>query len=226
MFLFATTNPSQAGLDKTQEQLIKQACMVAGQQTNELVNHLKEEYGVLTPSQRLAKQHNEAQLKLTELQIEDLELGNHLKRLDVVSKTCGMLKSDDKEAADAFARAKAEMNNKIKNFPELPKKETPEAKNSEIKQPTNSLLSMAAAPFVIVATKTGKIADTIANYSFAYVTNLKYLKGSFIDKHSIGINRALVAATAALITYKAYSLYTTKTHNNNDDDIFSDDNDY
>lgn len=240
LFLFTTANASQFNAsDTTKEKLIEQGAVVIGQQASDLINHLKEEYEILTPSQKLAKQHNEAQLVLAEknkilmdLNIEEKQLDVHLKKIATTKETCAGLPHNDKEAAEQMQKLKLAMMEFNKNLPKLPAQETTEIKKTELSiensvaQQKNSFSSMVVASFALAATKTGKIADTIADYSFGYITNLEYLKGSFVDKHSVGINRALVAATAVIITYAAYSLYKSKSQSDDDDDIFSDDFDY
>ena len=122
------------------------------------------------------------------------------------------------------------------NISELPTEKTPENKptqpeksdtktDNEVKA-TTGLFAAIAAPCYVVATAAGKCADSLAGYSFAYITESSRLKDTFIGKHATGINRALVAATIIITTYAAYSLYKSKTQTDDDDDIFADDNDF
>ena len=254
LFFFALAHSAQphTAADEFTKQGIKQASQVLGTQTNDLINYVKEQYGIVTPLQAAQQKNMDAQIKLSEKQmelneqqkilndkqielaekqIEDTTLDAHIKKLAAIKETCSLLPRNDPKALEAIKRSKAKLDDIIKDFPPLPEEETkpspesPAKKIDDIKA-KNSLFTLITTPFIFAATKTGKIADTIADYSFAYVTNLECLKGSFIDKHHIGINRALVATTVAVITYSAYKLYKAKTYVDNDDDIFNDDNDY
>jgi hypothetical protein len=78
---------------------------------------------------------------------------------------------------------------------------------------------------ILAATAAGEVADSLADYSFKYITSLDCFKDTFIDKHHIAINRALVAVTLYAITYKSYSLYKAYRAERNitEEDIFGDD---
>ncbi|HEX4068948.1 MAG TPA: hypothetical protein VHX42_02520 [Candidatus Babeliales bacterium] len=115
------------------------------------------------------------------------------------------------------------LENKSQNDPIQP--ENSNNSINEVKVKTG-LFAAISAPCIAVATKAGEYADFLAGYSFAYLTELPGLKETFIGKHSVGINRALVAATLIATTYAAYHLYTSKTQTDDDGDIFNDDDNY
>ena len=98
-------------------------------------------------------------------------------------------------------------------------------KNDQNKPKEEGFFKTLAGYSLFVATAAGTMADSIADYSFEYVTGLEQLKDTFIGKYKKGINRALVAVTLYAILHKSYSLYKAYQAEKNatEDDIFNDD---
>jgi hypothetical protein len=245
-----SAQPQSVG-DEFTKQGVKQVVQVVGSQTNDLINYLKEQYGIVSPLQKAQQENMDAQVKLSQAQqelneqqkilndkqsiladkqIEEAALDTYLKKITIVKETCAMLPKNSKKAIDAIKRTEMQLDELIKDFPALEEEtkitDEPTVENNkkieDIKAKT-SLLTLITTPCILAVTKAGECADSLAGYSFAYITNLNCLKETFVAKHAVGINRTLVAATLVMTTYAAYKLYKAKTYVDNDDDIFGDD---
>jgi hypothetical protein len=232
----------------------KQAAQVLGTQTNDLINHLKEQCGIVPPLQKAQQENMDAQIKLAQTQqelneqqkilndkqslladkqIEEANLDTHLKKITIIKETCAMLPRNSQKAIDAIKRTEMKLDEIIKEFPALEEEAKTKTEDSvennkkiDAIKTKDSLLTLITAPCILAASKAGKCADFLAGYSFAYITDLNCFKETFVGKHAVSINRASVATALAITTYAAYKYYNTKMHVDNDDDIFGDDDSY
>jgi len=236
LFVFGITKSAQHGdpSDYAKQQAIKRGMEVLGTQVNDMLNYAKQKNGILSPFEESQLRLNASQEDLNNTQntlakkhTEEADIDIHLKKIAVTKETCAALPKNDAEAKNQIERLKLKMLELNKTLPERKtdeavtvKIDTKNDQKNTIKDKA-SLVTKLTAPFAIAATTTGQLADFLAAYSFAYITNLEYFKGTFIGNNAQAINRCAVFATITALAYITYKKY--KSLNDEDEDLFDND---
>ncbi len=232
----AQFNPAQHAQEKLIDEGIKTGFQIVGQQVNDELSYYRTKNRVLTPAEQAAELLNQKQQKvadiqaelaqeqkkLTAAQIEDAELDTFSKKYQITRSFYEQAKS--KEGDDIHERYRLKIREMNKDLPELPAKDTPETKPEEPAKddpkksvPKKSLFSKLATPFVFALTTTGDVADFLAGYSVAHITNLDCFKDTFVQTPTF--NRVVVIATIAGATYGGYQFYKSRYSDDDDDNI-------
>jgi hypothetical protein len=194
---------------------------------------LSEEELLLKEMQKLDKEAKEEQLKGQKISNEASTIAQESKAKEHALLDKQELNYDIDAADKIAARAPGAFNNpQVQkrwrelaakagiDLPEEPAKDTPaqdDPQKTASTEKKKSLLSKLATPFVFALTTTGDVADFLAGYSVAHITNLDCFKDTFVQTPTF--NRMVVIATIAGATYGGYQFYKSRYSDDNDDDV-------